>query len=80
MAEHVAWGEYRQAVEAWERIMGPVPQSWDREANDISPLFLEWMMGFPQGWTEGISIAQRVKALGNAVVPAQARLAISLLR
>ena len=43
------------------------------------PEFVEWMMGFPQDWTEGVSRTQRLKMLGNAVVPAQAALALRLL-
>lgn len=31
------------------------------------PEFVEWMMGFPAGWTEGVSRTQRLKMLGNAV-------------
>ena len=31
------------------------------------PEFVEWMMGFPDGWTEGVSRTQRLKMLGNAV-------------
>ena len=43
------------------------------------PEFVEWMMGFPAGWTDGISRTQRLKMLGNAVVPQQAALALILL-
>jgi site-specific DNA-cytosine methylase len=31
------------------------------------PEFVEWMLGFPNGWTEGVSRTQRLKMLGNAV-------------
>ncbi len=43
------------------------------------PEFSEWMMGFPAGWTEGLPRTQRLKMLGNAVVPQQAALAMDLL-
>jgi len=43
------------------------------------PEFVEWMMGFPAGWTAGVSRTQRLKMLGNAVVPQQAALALKLL-
>lgn len=33
----------------------------------MNPAFVEWMLGFPDGWTEGISRTQRLKTLGNAV-------------
>jgi len=37
-------------------------------------------MGLDVGWTDvGISRAQRLKCLGNAVVPQQARAALGLL-
>lgn len=43
------------------------------------PAFVEWMMGFEIGWTDGVSRTQRLKMLGNAVVPSQAQLALTLL-
>ena len=43
------------------------------------PEFVEWMMGLPVGWTEGPSRTQRLRMLGNAVVPQQAALALHLL-
>jgi hypothetical protein len=33
----------------------------------LNPEFVEWMLGFPAGWTEGVSRTQRLKMLGNAV-------------
>lgn len=33
----------------------------------ITPLEVERLQGFPDGYTEGISDAQRYKCLGNAV-------------
>lgn len=33
-----------------------------------SPEFVEWLMGFPRGWTSG-DAKHRIKAIGNAVVP-----------
>ena len=35
----------------------------------LNPDWVEWLMDFPQGWTEGGSRRQRLQSLGNAVVP-----------
>lgn len=43
------------------------------------PEFVEWMMGFPVGWTEGASRTARLRMLGNAVCPQQGALALELL-
>jgi hypothetical protein len=37
------------------------------------------MMGFDQGWTDGLTRAKALKALGNAVVPQQGEAAIRML-
>jgi hypothetical protein len=41
----------------------------------LNPTFVEWLMGFPRGWTEGASPKARTEMLGNAVVPRVAALA-----
>jgi hypothetical protein len=43
------------------------------------PEFVEWMMGFPVGWTEGERNTARLRMLGNAVCPQQGALALGLL-
>lgn len=43
------------------------------------PEFVEWMMGFPAGWTDGLARTHRLRMLGNAVVPQQAAHAMRLL-
>tara|TARA_Y100000114_G_scaffold156365_1_gene183324 strand:+ start:8162 stop:8326 length:165 start_codon:yes stop_codon:yes gene_type:complete len=47
----------------------------------LNPIFVEWMMGLPEGWVtdHGLSLSQELKMLGNGVVPQQARLALHLL-
>lgn len=47
----------------------------------INPVFVEWMMGLPEGHVtgHGLSNAQALKMLGNGVVPQQAALALRLL-
>ncbi len=40
----------------------------------LSPRFVEWMMGLPDGWVtgRGLSRPEQLKCLGNGVVPQQA--------
>ena len=47
----------------------------------ITPAFVEWMMGLPEGWVtgHGLTASQELKMLGNGVVPQQAALALHLL-
>lgn len=35
----------------------------------FTPLEVERLLGFPDGWTEGISDTARYRCLGNAVMP-----------
>lgn len=72
------WGRYEPAVRRWERITGrPAPDPVDDRCR-LTPALVEWMMGYPQGWTEGAKRTERLKMLGNAVVPAQAEYALRL--
>lgn len=60
------WGIYWPAIAHWENISGqraPRPT----EAGRLRPEFVEWMMGFPEGWTEGVAKTNRLACLGNAV-------------
>jgi len=43
------------------------------------PEFVEWMLGFPTGWTKDVPRKPRLRMLGNAVCPQQGALALSLL-
>lgn len=58
--------------------MGPAPMPVN-EKGRLAPPFVEWMMGFPPGWTEGMTRTQALKALGNAVVPQQGMAALAIL-
>jgi hypothetical protein len=49
------------------------------EKGRLAPPFVEWMMGFPEGWTDGMTRTQALKALGNAVVPQQGAAALAVL-
>lgn len=75
-----AWGDYQPAIKRWERAMGrPAPKPTQPTRSDgkhqLSPVFVEWMMGLNQGHVtsiDGISRANQLKMLGNGVVPQQA--------
>lgn len=56
----------------------PAPAPVD-DTGKLTPAFVEWMQGFPAGWTDGMTRTQALKALGNAVVPQQAILALEVL-
>lgn len=71
---------YTAAIERWEPVVGrlaPAPV----EDGRLSPRFVEWMMGLPEGWVTDVDITRnaQLKALGNGVVPQQALLALNLL-
>ncbi len=85
--ELVEWGSYTATILRWERAVGrpaprpvePAPRS-GRER--LSPRFVEWLMGLPEGHVTavpGMGRNDQLKALGNGVVPQQAAAAFSLL-
>jgi DNA (cytosine-5)-methyltransferase 1 len=50
-----------------------------RGAEQLAPVFSEWMMGLPAGWVTdvpGITRIEQLKMLGNGVVPQQATAAL----
>lgn len=81
----VAWGAYGPAIARWETVTGrraPRPTEPGRTGERLSPRFVEFLMGLPEGWVTdvpGLSRNAMLKALGNGVVPAQAELALRLL-
>jgi DNA (cytosine-5)-methyltransferase 1 len=77
---------FAEAVALWEQITStPAPPATAPTGPggdpQVSPEFVEWMMGLPAGWTdaEGVSRSQRLKMLGNGVQPMQAAQAVSEL-
>ena len=66
------WGKYAPAIERWAEVMNrPAPDPTDDQKR-LNPALVEWMMGYPEGWTEGVSRTGQLKALGNSIVPHQA--------
>ena len=66
------WGKYAPAIERWAEVINrPAPGPTDDQKR-LNPALVEWMMGYPEGWTEGVSRTGQLKALGNAIVPHQA--------
>lgn len=74
------FGKYWPAVERWERITG---RAAPRPAHDrrLNPVFVEWMMGLPEGWVTGCGLSRsaELRVLGNGIVPAQAAEAVRRL-
>jgi DNA (cytosine-5)-methyltransferase 1 len=73
-AEHASnrarFGNYGEAISRWELTLGrPAPDPVDD--GKLSPPFVEWMMGYPEGWVTDTLTSRRqaLHALGNAVVP-----------
>ena len=70
--DSTAWGKYTPAIERWAEVMDrPAPEPTDDKGR-LNPGLVEWMMGYPEGWTEGVSRTGQLKALGNSIVPHQA--------
>ena len=79
-SKHTAWDDYEPAIRRWEQIMGrPAPYPVDYKG--IEPVFVEWMMGLPEGHVTGLGLSRtaELKMLGNGVVPQQAALALHYL-
>lgn len=76
------WGRYGPAVARWEAATGrTAPWAVDVRGR-LSPAFVEWLMGLPEGHVTaapGLTRTQQLKALGNGVVPQQGAAALRLL-
>lgn len=86
VAGELAWGVYEPAVRRWERVLGrPAPSptvTGKRGGQQLSPLFVEWLMGLPAGHVTavpGITRSEALKLLGNGVVPQQIEAAVRFL-
>lgn len=74
---------YAPAIERWEHVIGrsaPEPTEPNgKHRPRLSPRFVEWMMGLPDGWVTDvpdITRTEALRALGNGVVPQQGVTAI----
>lgn len=80
------WGKYTPAIRRWEQILRPAPAPTQPSTRtgkpQLSPVFVEWMMGWPEGhvtdpalWADKKPSAARnaqLKICGNGVVSLQA--------
>jgi DNA (cytosine-5)-methyltransferase 1 len=73
------WGDYGPAIARWEAVLGrPAPAPTETTAKGtqrLSPRFVEFLMGLPEGHVvdvPGLTRNHCLKALGNGVVPQQA--------
>jgi DNA (cytosine-5)-methyltransferase 1 len=79
------FGPYSAAIRRWEHVLGrPAPAPTEPGTTGrprLSPRFVEWMMGLPDGWVTGVGIPRsaQLKALGNGCVPQQVLAALSIL-
>lgn len=77
------FGQYAPAIARWEAVLGrPAPAPTEATgkggAHRLSPRFVEWLMGLPDGWVTDTDTTrnEQLKALGNGVVPQQAAAAV----
>lgn len=73
------WRPFGTAVSRWEHILGRCCPSPVDSKGRLNPPFVEWMMGYPEGWVSDLGYTASLKALGNAVVTQQARMALDIL-
>jgi DNA (cytosine-5)-methyltransferase 1 len=77
-----AWGGFLPAIRRWERASGRHAPGAVDDRRRLSPAFVEWLMGLPDGHVTAVpelTRNQQLHALGNGVVPQQAAAALRLL-
>lgn len=80
------WGQFEPAIRRWETILGrsaPEPTVPGRRTGRVlNPVFVEFLMGLPEGHVTGVPGLSRndmLRLLGNGVVPQQAGAALRWL-
>lgn len=81
------WGRYSSAMRRWEGVTRSAPSPVEPSPRGkfgarLNPAFSEWMMGWPEGWVTdvpGISRNDKLRIIGNGVVPQQATAALRWL-
>lgn len=75
----VRWGDYAAAIARQESLSRSAPSPTEvapRGGVRLSPAFAEWLMFWPAGWVTdpaiGLSRIDKLKVIGNGVVPPQA--------
>ena len=63
------WPPPPNDAEAWATYLDRYPGRAPAVGGKLNPGFVEALMGFPDGWADGARRNQRLKMLGNAVVP-----------
>jgi DNA (cytosine-5)-methyltransferase 1 len=80
-----SWGDYGPAIDRWTCVLGrpaPAPVEPGRSGARLSPSFVEWLMGLPEGWVTDVprlTRNQQLGILGNGVVPHQGAAALAHL-
>lgn len=85
-AERGVWGKYEPAIRRWETVLGrgaPAPTERGMNGPVLSPAFVEWMQGLPDGYVTAVPgldcRSDQLRILGNCVVPQQAMRALSVV-
>lgn len=80
------WDRYAPAIARWQAATGrPAPEHVEpaKEGVRLAAPFVEWLMGLPPGWVcdvPGLSRTQKLRLLGNGVVPGQLAHALDVER
>lgn len=82
----LAWGPYTAAIRRWELTLGrpaPAPTEPGTKGQPrLSPRFVEFMQGLPEGWVTDVPDLSRndmLRILGNGVVPQQFSAVVRIL-